>query len=218
MTRAERYARDGAAERKIAQFVDENFYMKTALSAHFERCYDKARQFAGCDVRLGRSYIDEKAKYKGKAFNCVYQYPSFELQLVDRGGNLRDGWFASNLSTDWYCFIGISSTAPDETRIAESEILSADLLFVKKADVEELVESETGKARLMSDAQKLRDEGVPDRWGKARLRYPHGKFSLTYSDGYDEKPVNMVVPRQTLEGLPHTRHLSVTRDGVKKED
>lgn len=164
------------------------------------------------------SYVDEKAKYKGKAFNKVYQYPSFELQLVDRGGNLREGWFSSNLSTDWYCFIGISSTAPDETRIAESEILSADLLFVKKADVEELVESETGKTRLMSDAQKLRDEGMPDSRGLARLRYSHNKFWLTYSDNLDEKPVNMVVPRQTLEGLPHTKHLTVTRDGAKKEE
>lgn len=135
MTRAERYARDRAAERKIARFVDDNFYMKTELSGHFERCYDKARQFAGCDVRLGGSYIDEKAKYKGKAFNRVYQYPSFELQLIDRGGNVRPGWFASNLSTDYYCFIGISSTAPDETVISEYDIISADLLFVNKHDV-----------------------------------------------------------------------------------
>lgn len=196
--------------------MDENFYMKTELSGHFERCYDKARQFAGCDVRLGNSYVDEKAKYKGKAFNCVYQYPSFELQLVDRGGNLREGWFASNLSTGYYCFIGISSTAPDDAHIPESEIISADLLFVKKTDVEELVESETGMDRLMSDAQTLRDEGVPDRRGMARLRYPHGKFWLTYSDGYEEKPVNMVVPRKTLEALPHSGHFAVTREGVKR--
>lgn len=81
-----------------------------------------------------------------------------------------------------------------------------------------MVESETGGAQLMSDVQKLRDEGEPDVRGMARLRYPHGKFWLTYSDGYDEKPVNLVVPRETLERLPRSKHLTVTRDCIKKED
>jgi hypothetical protein len=32
-----------------------------------------------------------------------------------------------------------------------------------------------------------------------RVKFPHGDFWLTFSPALDEMPINLVVPRQTLE-------------------
>ena len=55
--------------------------------------------------------------------------------------------------------------------------------------------------RLMEDAKALRreiDEGGSMVFKK---RYPHGAFMLTLSPNLDERPVNLVIPRKTLETL-----------------
>ena len=55
--------------------------------------------------------------------------------------------------------------------------------------------------RLMEDAKALRreiDEGGSMVFKK---RYPHGAFTLTLSPNLDERPVNLVIPRKTLETL-----------------
>jgi hypothetical protein len=52
--------------------------------------------------------------------------------------------------------------------------------------------------------------------GKYRTKYSHKKFWLTYSSRKPEKPMNIVVPRATLESLPHSRHFIVTKGKVVK--
>jgi len=55
--------------------------------------------------------------------------------------------------------------------------------------------------QLMEDARELRreiDEGGSMVFKK---RYPHGAFMLTLSSNLDERPVNLVIPRETLESL-----------------
>ena len=65
-------------------------------------------------MSIGNANFDEKLKVHG-CLNQVLGCPSFELQLIDKAGNIRDGWFASqDLSTDYYAYIGISATTDDE--------------------------------------------------------------------------------------------------------
>lgn len=52
--------------------------------------------------------------------------------------------------------------------------------------------------------------------GKARHKYPHRKYWLTYSTKMKEKPVNLVIPRDTLEKMPHTKHFIVTTSNIKR--
>lgn len=53
---------------------------------------------------------------------------------------------------------------------------------------------------LMEDAKALRRD-VEDGSMVFRKRYPHGDFWLTLTTDKDERPVNLVVPRETLESL-----------------
>lgn len=54
--------------------------------------------------------------------------------------------------------------------------------------------------QLMEDARALRRD-VEDGGMVFRKRYPHGDFWLTLTTDKDERPVNLVIPRKTLESL-----------------
>lgn len=204
MTRQEKYKADMLVESGVAQFLDENFY--SMLKAPSTRWHDKEHQFAGIDVTVKNTNFDEKVKVRG-CLNTVYGCPSFEMSLLNKGGEVQDGWFASPLSTDYYAYISVYSYGNDENAIsAKSQISACDVLWVKKQDVVDMVEEQMPIDQLKADAAELRQDSTTT---KKRKTYLHQKFWLTYSAWMHEKPVNLVVPRQTLEKLPHSRHFIV---------
>lgn len=140
--------------------------------------------------------------------NQVYGCPSFEVSLLNRGGQVDEGWFVKQLSTDFYSFIGVYSYGTDENAIScPNEISACDVLWVKKQDVVDMVEEQMTIEELKADAEELREDDTIQT--KKRKTYPHRKFWLTYSAWMHEKPVNLVVPRETLEKLPHSKHFIV---------
>ena len=104
---------------------------------------------------------------------------------------------------------------------------------MKKQDVVDYVQSFEGHygkitlQQISADASELRlhsdigyrdafGNNIVDASGKARHKYPHHKYWLTYSTKMKEKPVNLVMPRDTLEKLPHTIHFVVTKSSIKR--
>ncbi len=167
--------------------------------------------------------------------NKVAGFVGFECSLVNKANQLHTGWFLnSDLSTDYYAIIGLSATVSDDIQLSSSsQISAADVLWVKKQDVVDYVQSFEGNygkitlQQISADASELRmhaDTGYRDVFGnrtldadgKARHKYPHRKYWLTYSTKMKEKPVNLVIPRDTLEKLPHTIHFIVTKSGIKR--
>lgn len=167
--------------------------------------------------------------------NKVAPFIGFECSLVNKANQLHTGWFLnSDLSTDYYAIIGLSATVSDDVQLSSSsQISAADVLWVKKQDVVDYVQSFDGNygkitlQQISADASELRmhaDIGYRDVFGnrtldadgKARHKYPHRKYWLTYSTRMKEKPVNLVIPRDTLEKLPHTIHFVVTKSGIKR--
>lgn len=167
---------------------------------------------------MNKTNFDEKVKVR-KCLNQVYGYPSFEVSFVNKAGEVQDGWFAADLSTDYYAFIGVYSYGDDENALSDSSNISAcDVLWVRKQDVKDFVEEHVSMEQLKRDAEELREDG-PDSWTtKRRKIYDHRRFWLTYSAWMPEKPVNLVFPRKELEKLSKSRHFIVTREGVKKEE
>ena len=72
------------------------------------------------------------------------------------------------------------------------------------------VELFTSFERIKQDAEELRESG------RRRRLYLHDRFWLTYSAYKDEKPVNLVVPRRTLENLKNAAHY-ICRPGERPE-
>lgn len=48
-------------------------------------------------------------------------------------------------------------------------------------------------------------------------RYPHGEFWLTLTTDKDERPVNLVVPRETLETLSVKKFIVTAENGEAAE-
>lgn len=213
MTRQEKYKADQLIEAGVAQFLDKHFYSK--LNAKTTRWTDRQHQFAGIDVTINTTHFDEKVKVRG-CLNSVYSCPSFEVSLLNRGYAVQDGWFMQPLSTDFYAYIGVYSYGDDENGISATSAISAcDVLWVKKQDVVDMVEEHMTLDQLKADAEELREDDFNVAY-KKRKTYSHRKFWLTYSAWLAEKPVNLVVPRQILEGLPHSKHMLVSKEKVRK--
>lgn len=209
---------DKLIEENIANFTDTYFWSKFKVQA--KRVEDKQMQYAGVDVQLSNINFDEKAKTRG-CLNDVCQCPSFELEMTTRGGTRREGWFFSALSTDYYSFVGVSADTDVENDLsADGHIQAVDILWVKKKDLCNLIEENMTIQDLKNDVAELQDEDCLDTSlsysSKARKRYKHGKFWITWSKSLREQPVNLVVPRATLEKLPHSRHFVVTRERIIK--
>lgn len=210
MNRVDKYKTDMLIEAGVSQFLDDNFYGK--LKAETHRWKDKEHQFAGIDTTINNTNFDEKIKIRG-CLNSTYKYPSFEVSLLNRGDEVQDGWFCQQLSTDYYSFIGVYSYGNDENAVScPNEISACDVLWVKKQDVVDMVEEQMPIDQLKADAAELREDMLVAT--KKRKTYQHKKFWLTYSVWMHEKPVNLVVPRETLENLPHSKHFMITKDKI----
>lgn len=178
--------------------------------------------------------FDEKCKYQG-LLNKVLVTPGFECSMLNKANEIQDGWFLNdNLSTDFYAIISLSCTVDDDRQLSSSSQISAvDVLWLYKKDVIDYVTSFEGRdgkitiEQLKRDVEQLRFNGdnnvtdvfgnrAVDSKGRARFKYPHKKYWLTYSTRLEEKPINLVLLRDDLEKLPHSKHFIVTKEKVVK--
>ena len=221
MTRDSKRKLDNLIENNISKFLDENFWSK--FPNGFIRQTDKKYQFAGIDVTIitknGLSvHVDEKAKIYG-CLNSILQYPSFEISFQNRANQIQPGWFCQNLSTDYYSFIGVYTVNEnnDVNDLSCSNNISAcDMLWVAKQDVVDYIQQSFDLSDLYNDAKELRQESKLNGVQQNRNRYEITNFWLTYSGQLFEKPVNLVMPRNTLETFKNSKHFYITKSEIKK--
>ena len=70
--------------------------------------------------------------------------------------------------------------------------------------------------QLMEDAKELRRD-VDEGGTIFKKRYPHGAFWLTLTTDKDERPVNLVIPRSTLETLSVKKFIVTAENGEAAE-
>ena len=221
MNRNEQRKLDNLIEHNISKFLDENFWSK--FPNGFIRQTEKKYQFQGIDVTIitknGLSVnFDEKAKIYN-CLNSVLQYPSFEIQFVNRVGGVQPGWFCQKLSTDYYGYIGVyteNSTNDVNDLSCSNNISACDMLWVAKQDVVDYVQQSFDLSDLYNDAKDLRQQSKLNGVQKNRKRYENANFWLTYSGQLFEKPVNLVMPRNTLETFKNSKHFYITKNEIKK--
>ena len=220
MTRTQKRTLDNLIEKNISDFLDENFWSK--FPNGFIRQHSKALQFSGIDVTLICKnslsvHFDEKSKVYG-VLNSILQYPSFEISFLNRANQIQPGWFCQkNLSTDYYSFVGVYTVNEnnDINCLSSSTAISAcDMLCCKKQEVIDFVKQTTSLNDLYNDANKLRNESKSTRGSKHRKYYKN--FWLTYSSNLFEKPVNLVMTRNTLENFKNSKHFYITKSEIKK--
>lgn len=234
MSRQQQWNTDTKLEYMAAEFLDNNFYPIFKDKATVVRHHDTYHQFGGIDITLNTTNFDEKCKCYG-CLNKVQQFPSLECSIVNKAGYVQDGWFvASNISTDYYAFIGLSASVNNVNELTSaSQISAADVLWVKKEDIKDFLLSSISIEQIKEDCAEERQigdkieaglyESLPEilgygktKDGKYRRTYGNKKFWLTYSSRLQEQPVNLVMERKIYESLPHTKHFIVYKGKVVK--
>lgn len=184
----------------VNDFLDTKFYpIYTDCS---ERIDEKQYQIKGIDIKFdmnGTTYIcDEKAAVKWMNKNLLTY--AMELEFINRGGRLNDGWFVNNSQTNnSYCLIYTDRVdAPYDTFTTE-DIKDATVIVVKKYSIKKYLEDKGWTSEnLKKKCKEIRDnDGYRVNMGNLQK---HGlKFS--YSRNLPEKPINVLIPREELEEM-----------------
>lgn len=101
----------------------------------------------------------------------------------------------------------------------DSNLTATQVLMVPKKSVEDFVKSKGfSTTDLLEKAEELAqtDEAFLNYDGKAHDHLVPGEMWLTYSSGFDEQPVNLVIPREILKNLKGAADRYVTEDKLER--
>lgn len=184
----------------VNDFLDTKFYpIYTDCS---ERIDEKQYQIKGIDIKFdmnGTTYIcDEKAAVKWMNKNLLTY--AMELEFINRGGRLNDGWFVNNSQTNnSYCLIYTDKVDAPYDSFTTEDIKDATVIVVKKYTIKKYLEDKGWTSEnLKKKCKEIRDnDGYRVNMGNLQK---HGlKFS--YSRNLPEKPINVLIPREELEEM-----------------
>jgi len=219
---------DSIVEREIAKFLDEKLYSNKALFKEFARTDDKEEQISGSDVVLStsdgvlyRKVVDEKvaARYANMGLNTF----SLELSFIGKNGNRRSGWFIDNTKKTEYYLLGwiVRADIPkkddgsdryDTNTINQRNIKELDWALVSRQRIMDFLESKGWTL----DKLALQDKKIREN-GKVKTKEFIDDVSFRYSDAYVEKPINILLKKDTFMKLSHMHGTIVCEEEQKEE-
>ncbi len=219
---------DSIVEREIAKFLDEKLYSNKTLFKEFARTDDKEEQISGSDVVLStsdgvlyRKVVDEKvaARYANMGLNTF----SLELSFIGKNGNRRSGWFIDNTKKTEYYLLGwiVRADIPkkddgsdryDTNEINQWNIKELDWALVSRQRIMDFLESKGWTL----DKLALQDKKIREN-GKVKTKEFIDDVSFRYSDAYVEKPINILLKKDTFMKLSHMHGTIVCEEEQKEE-
>lgn len=198
---------DMMVEREIASFFDENLYSDKELFSEFARTDDYDSQIKGSDLilsssdgKLTRVAVDEKVGITRA--NTGLETFILELSFINKLGNKTCGWFLDmSKITDYYLFGWIN-----KADIPYDEVLKKwDTNKINKNNIRELEWALVSRKKLIKfledrgwTLEKLarQDEKIRNQ-GDVKTKAFIDEVSFRYSGNYIEKPVNILIKRET---------------------
>lgn len=198
---------DMIIEREIATFFDENLYSNKELFSEFARTDDYDSQIKGSDLilsssdgKLNRVVVDEKVGITRA--NTGLETFILELSFINKLGKKTCGWFLDTTKiTDYYLFGWINKAdIPydeatkkwDTNKINKDNIKELEWALVSRKKIIKFLEDRGWTLeKLGRQDEKIREQG--DVKTKAFI----DDVSFRYSGNYIEKPVNILIKRET---------------------
>lgn len=200
-------ANDSNVEREIAQFLNENLYSNKDLFKEFARTDEKDEQIKGSDLilstsdgKLDRVVVDEKvaARFANTSLNSF----ALELSFIGRDGKRKCGWFTDSSKKTEYYLLGWITKAEipydDENKryntdsITKGNIISLDWVLVSRQKIMKFLE----KKGWTLDRLALQDNKIRENGGVRTKEFING-VSFRFSDGYVEKPINILLAKDS---------------------
>lgn len=198
---------DMLVEREIAAFLDENLYSNAELFTEFARTDTFDEQISGSDLllstvsgKLKRSIVDEKVA--SRFANKNLETFSLELSFIGKNGKKRCGWLLDETKkTEYYLFGWIlKADIPyikeqkrfDTNKITKDNIKSLEWALVKRSDIVKFLEKQGWSLEKLSrQDEKIREQG------EIKTKEFINEISFRYSDAYIEKPINVLLKKET---------------------
>lgn len=197
---------DMAIEREIASYLDENLYSKPIFK-EFARTDTYDEQISGSDLilstsdgKLDRVVVDEKvaSRYANVGLNTF----SLELSFIGRNGKKRCGWFIdSSKKTEYYLFGWINkaeipfndnSNRYETDLIKKENIKEIEWALVSRQKIQKFLDGKGWTLeKLARQDEKIRENG------RVATKDFIDDISFRYSDGYIEKPINILLKKET---------------------
>lgn len=214
----------GVDSRAISPFLDEKFYgqMSAQHGVVCSRIHDLERQYKGIDVEIlsrnNQAYIDEKVKIDN--INNPPSAIAFEISSVQRCA-VRTGWFVNGEIVTTHYLIGcVFSPILDKSKLTQDKIDYITATMVSKEELKKWLSS----IGVTEDALLKLDKDIRANPTKYRVKtderrtfrisaFKTDKVWMTYSAWLSEAPINLVVPKSTLDNLPKSRRYVISQDG-----
>ena len=198
---------DMIVEREIAGFFDENLYSNKELFSEFARTDDYDSQIKGSDLilsssdgKLKRVVVDEKVAITRA--NTGLETFSLELSFINKLGRKTCGWFLDTSKTTEYYLFGWINKADIPYDEKRKKWVTDE---IRKENINELEWALVSRKKII---KFLEDRGwTLEKLGKQdeRIREQEGvktkefidDVSFRYSGNYIERPVNILVKRET---------------------
>ncbi len=194
---------DTRGEKALGLFLDHYFYPKLCEIEGFntvKRVYDANEQKLGADIHIvlprGETLVfDEKAQLH--YINAPRRTFAFEVSYYnDETGGISDGWLVNNDNkTDYYVLVWIDSARSDQlNRIVEDDFNEITVAAVAKKRIIYYLE------RLGYPVKRIKKISRDMRFNNNKNYFKLSEDAFLYftKEGYEEKPINIVIDRRIL--------------------
>ena len=218
---------DSMVEREIASFLDEKLYSNKSLFTEFARTNGKEEQIKGSDLILStsdgviyRKVIDEKVA--SRYANTELDSFALELSFIGKDGKKKCGWFIDGEKCTDYYLLGwitkcdipydVVNNRFETDLIRKDNIREMDWCLVSRKEIVKHLE----KKGWTLDRLALQDDKIRKNEGVKTKDYIDG-VSFRYSGGYIEKPINILLKKETYMKLSHLNG-TIVCDDEKEEN
>lgn len=211
----QRRNQDELQEKVIGQFLDTYYY--PSFTTTIDRNTDRYKQIHGLDITVTSTNnnvytIDEKAavKWANKNLNTF----AFEVDSLDKNGDLYNGWFMTSTSdaiNDYWLLVWVdSATSVDFNSINDVEQVTVSLL--KKQDVYDWMHRKNIHGKDLKEAATyLRGSFNLNRYKTYTML---NGFKVIIQPNVSEHAINILIPRSTLVNDISTYSAVVTKKGI----
>ena len=212
--------KDSIVEREIAKFIDTHLYENKELFKEYARTDGKEEQINGSDVvlstsdgKLNRVVVDEKvaARYANSGLGTF----TLELSFIGRNGNKKCGWFIDNTKTTQYYLFGwlnkVDIPYNEKTKRWETDLINSE-------NIKELEWCLVSKDKILKFLEKKgwtieklakQDEAIRKK-GYVKTKEFIDDVAFRYSDAYIEKPINIMLKKETYLKLSNYKGIIKT--------
>lgn len=198
----------------VNQFLDKYVYRYIFGFDNINRINDKDKQVKGVDIEFdynGFHYIcDEKASTDEKYIKSYLPTFCLELSMINQIGELNVGWFVnSNLLTNSYCLVWVDKAKNCNINSID-DIIEAEVIIVRKSKLNEYFTSKGWTTNtLKKKAENIRlNANKNENMGNFKTN----GIKFSFSEYLPEKPVNVLLKRETYRELSDYRKIINTEE------